>query len=324
VRIAVTGSIATDNLMTFPGKFSDQLVAGQLDQISLSFLVEGLEIRWGGAAANIAYGLGILGLRPLLLGAAGTDFDEYRSWLGKHGVVTDHVHLSAESKTARFTVTTDAAQNQIASFYPGAMSEAREISIGEIAKQVGGLDLVILGADDPEAMLKHTAEARDLGIAFIADPSQQCARMDGPQIRELFEGATYLIGNEYEKALAEEKTGWTDADVLDRVGTRITTLGEKGVRIDRKGDPSLHVPAVTAGSVGDPTGAGDAFRGGFLAGIAWGLPLERSAQFGNAVAVHALEAVGPQDYELDRDALLRRFTATYGEEAVGDIRPHLS
>ena len=323
MRIAVTGSIATDNLMTFPGKFTDQLVAGQLEQISLSFLVDELEIRRGGAAANIAYGLGSLGLRPVLVGAVGSDFDEYRSWLDEHGVDTGHVHVSKAHKTARFMVTTDAAQNQIASFYAGAMSEARDIGLGPVAEQAGGLDLVLLGPDDPGAMVKHTAEARDLGIAFVADPSQQVVRMDGPEIRELLDGAAYLITNEYEKTLAEEKTGWADADILDRVETRVTTLGAKGVRIDRKGDPSLHVPALQAGKVGDPTGAGDAFRAGFLAGIAWELPMERAAQLGNAVAVHALEAVGPQDYELDGDTLLRRFAETYGEAAADEVRPHL-
>lgn len=323
MRIAVTGSIATDNLMTFPGKFADQLVAGQLEQVSLSFLVDELEVRRGGAAANISYGMGLLGLRPVLLGAVGSDFDEYRSWLDIHGVDTGYVHVSRAHKTARFMVTTDAVQNQIASFYPGAMSEAREIDLAAIAQQAGGLDLVLLGPDAPDAMVKHTSEARELGTDFIADPSQQLVRMDGPDIRELVDGATFLITNEYEKALTEEKTGWTDADVLDHVRTRVTTLGEKGVRIDRKGDPSLHVPAVAAGTVGDPTGAGDAFRAGFVAGIAWQLPLERAAQFGNAVAVHALEAIGPQDYQLDREALLRRFAAAYGDSAAGEIRPHL-
>ena len=323
MRIAVTGSIATDNLMTFPGKFTDQIVAAQLDNISVSFLVEELEIRKGGAAANISYGLGCLGLRPLLVGAAGTDFDEYRSWLDQHGVDTGYVHVSKTRKTARFTVTTDAAQNQIASFYAGAMSEARDIQLASVSQQAGGVDLVLLGPDDPEAMLKHTAECRDLGLPFVSDPSQQLVFMEGPAIRELLHGATYLIANEYEKALTEEKTGWSDADVLDRVGTRVTTLGAKGVRIDRKGDPSLHVPAVPAGTVGDPTGAGDALRAGFLAGIAWELPLERAAQFGNAVAVHALEAVGLQDYEIDRDSLLERMAAAYGENAAAEVRPHL-
>lgn len=323
MRIAVAGSIATDNLMTFPGKFTDQLVAGQLEQVSLSFLVDELETRRGGAAANIAYGLGILGLRPLLVGAAGTDFDEYRSWLDGHGVDTGYVHVSKTRKTARFMVTTDAAQNQIASFYAGAMSEASDIDLGDIAQQAGGLDLVLVGADNPGAMVRHSARARDLGIAFIADPSQQCARMDGPEIQELLDGATYLITNEYEKALIEEKTGWADAEILDRVGTRVTTLGAKGVRIDRKGDPSLHVPAVAAGEVGDPTGSGDAFRAGFIAALAWDLPLERAAQFGNAVAVHALEVVGPQDYQIDSAALVDRFAAAYGDTAAADIRPHL-
>ncbi|SDR07881.1 carbohydrate kinase family protein [Thermostaphylospora chromogena] len=323
MRIAVTGSIATDHLMTFPGRFSDQLVAEQLNRISLSFLVDDLQIRRGGVAANICFGMGSLGLNPILVGAVGADFADYRSWLERHGVDCESIHVSELHHTARFLCTTDEEHNQIASFYTGAMAEAREIELGPVAQRVGGLDLVLISPNDPDAMLRHTEEARQRGIPFAADPSQQLARMESEQIRELIDGAAYLFTNDYEKALVEQKTGWSDEEVLDRVRVRVTTLGPKGARIDRKGEPSLHVPPAPERGKADPTGVGDAFRAGFLAGVAWGLSLERCAQIGNLIATHVLERVGSQEYELSRTTFLERFTAAYGAAAADEVAPHL-
>src|SRR6478735_9454848 len=221
VRVAVTGSIATDHLMTFPGRYSEVILPDQLANISISVLVDDLVVRRGGVGANIAFGMGVLGLQPLLVGAVGSDFAEYRAWLDRHGVDTSKVHVSEVAQTARFVCTTDADQNQIASFYPGAMSEAREIELGPIAAKVGGIDLVIVGPNDPDAMLRHTQECRDSGIPFVADPSQQLASMDGDVIRPLIDGAAYLFTNEYEAALTEQKTGWSSDEILDRVGTRV-------------------------------------------------------------------------------------------------------
>ncbi|MBK3551628.1 PfkB family carbohydrate kinase, partial [Streptomyces sp. MBT61] len=241
MRIAVTGSIATDHLMTFPGRFADQLVADQLHTVSLSFLVDNLDVRRGGVAANICFGMGLLGTKPILVGAAGADFDEYRAWLDRHGVETGSVRISEVLHTARFVCTTDADHNQIGSFYTGAMSEARLIELKNVADRVGGLDLVSIGADDPEAMLRHTEECRSRNIPFAADFSQQIARMDGEEIRILLDGATYLFSNEYEKGLIESKTGWSDEEILSKVGHRVTTLGARGVRIERAGDPVIEV-----------------------------------------------------------------------------------
>lgn len=323
MRIAVTGSIATDHLMFFPGRFTEQFVSDRLDRVSLSFLVDDLMIRRGGVAANIAFGLGVLGLRPVLVGAVGSDFDDYRTWLERHGVDTGSVHVSRTRHTARFLCTTDQDQNQIASFYAGAMVEARDIALRPVAERVGGLDLVVVAPNDPEAMLRHTAECRAQGYRFAADPSQQLARMESEQIRELIDGAAYLFTNDYEKALVEQKTGWSDEEVLDRVRVRVTTLGPKGARIDRKGEPSLHVPPAPERGKADPTGVGDAFRAGFLAGVAWGLSLERCAQIGNLIATHVLERVGSQEYELSRTTFLERFTAAYGAAAADEVAPHL-
>jgi adenosine kinase len=324
VRIAVTGSIATDHLMTFPGKFTDQLIADKLDRVSLSFLVDELDIRRGGVAANIAFGLAVLGLRPLLVGSVGADFEDYRQWLEAHGVSTAGVRESMLKHTARFVCTTDTEGNQIGSFYAGAMSEDADIKLAPLAAEHGGIDLVLVGAGNPAAMVAQAADCRETGLAFAADPSQQLARILGDeQIRSLVDGAEYLFGNEYEEALIERKSGWGGAEILDRVGVRITTLGPGGARVERKGEPAIMVPAVPDAKPVDPTGSGDAFRSGFLAAIAWGLPLERAAQLGNLMAVHALEAAGGQEYTLKPGPLSDRFAAAYGEEAAAEVASHL-
>ncbi|QKW19262.1 carbohydrate kinase family protein [Kitasatospora sp. NA04385] len=324
MRIAVAGSIATDHLTTFPGRFSDQLVPEQLHTVSLSFLVDTLDIRRGGVGPNIAFGMGVLGLNPVLVGAAGGDFAEYRSWLDRHGVDTDSVHISETRHTARFMCTTDQDHNQIASFYTGAMAEARNIELQPIAERVGGLDLVLIGADDPAAMVRHTQECRTRGYAFAADPSQQLARLEGEDIRQIVDGAAYLFTNEYEAALIESKTGWSSDEILDRVGTRVTTLGPKGVRIQRRGEPDVVVGCPAEERKADPTGVGDAFRAGFLAGLSWDLGLERAAQVGCMLATLVIETVGTQEYELRGGHFLERFETAYGAEAAKEISTRIA
>lgn len=324
MRIAVSGSIATDHLMTFPGRFSDQLVADQLHTVSLSFLVDSLDVRRGGVAPNICFGMGQLGAKPILVGAAGSDFDEYRAWLERHGVDTGSVRISEVLHTARFICTTDSDHNQIGSFYTGAMSEARLIELQSVADRVGGLDLVHIGADDPEAMLRHTEECRSRGIPFAADYSQQLARMSGEEIRNLTDGATYLFANEYETALITSKTGWSADEVLSKVGTQVTTLGADGVRIQRAGEPSIEVGCPEENAKADPTGVGDAFRAGFLSGLAWGVSLERAAQVGCMIATLVIETVGTQEYELSRANFVERFTKAYGSEAATEVEPFLA
>jgi adenosine kinase len=324
MRIAVTGSIATDHLMVFPGRFADQLLPDQLHRISLSFLVDKLEVRRGGVGANICFGLASLGLRPALVGAVGIDFDEYRSWLDRAGVDVTSVHASAVLHTARFVCTTDSEQNQIASFYPGAMSEAREIELSSVVERLGALDLVLISPNDPAAMTRHTHECRELGIAFLADPSQQLSSMGGEQVRDLVAGATYLFTNEYEKALVENKTGWSDDEVLAQVGVRVTTLGADGAIIEQAGEPAIKVAAVAGVTPVDPTGGGDAFRAGFVAGLAWGVGLERCAQIGSLLAAYVLETVGTQEYRVTADDFSRRFTQAFGADAAAQIEPHLA
>ena len=323
MRIAVTGSIATDHLMSFQGRFTDSLVVEQLDKISLSFLVEDLEIRRGGSAANIAFGMGCLGLEPVLIAAVGQDFADYRSWLDRHRVDTSAVHVSELRHTARFVCTTDSDHAQIASFYAGAMSEAREIELTPVVERLGGIDLVVISANDPEAMLRHTEECRLRGYPFAADPGQQVAWMDGTGLRQLIDGATYLFTNEYEAALVEQKTGWSGEEILGRVGHRVVTLGTAGMRIESKGEEPLYVACAPEARKSDPTGLGDAFRAGFLSSMAWGLGFERAAQVGSLLAAHVIETVGTQEYELRQSKFLERLDEAYGPEAVADVAPHL-
>jgi adenosine kinase len=320
MKIVVTGSIATDHLMHFPGRFADQLIADQLDKVSLSFLVDDLVVRRGGVAANIAFGMGQLGLRSTLVGAVGADFADYRSWLERHNVDCDSVHVSDIAHTARFVCTTDNDQCQVASFYAGAMSEARNIELAPVADRLGGLDLVIVSANDPEAMLRHTRECRDRGYAFAADPSQQLARMSGSDVLHLIDGAKFLLTNEYEKSLLEQKSGLTNAEILERVEVCVTTLGKEGVRITGRGIDTIHVPVAREVTAYDPTGVGDGFRSGFFAALSWGLGLERAAQVGSLLAVHVLETIGTQEYEIRSDLFVKRLAESYGDDAAGEVR----
>jgi adenosine kinase len=323
VPVAVTGSIATDHLMTFPGTFAEQFVEGQMENVSLSFLVDDLVQHRGGAGANMAYGMGLLGLRPVLVGAVGSDFADYDAWLVRHGVDTASVHWSELRHTARFVCTTDVTNNQIASFYSGAMSEASQIELTPVAARVGSLDLVVIGPNDPMAMVRHTEECRERGYRFAADPSQQLAWADGEMIRSLVADAEVLFTNEYEAALLCQKTGWTADEVLDRVGTWVTTRAKDGVLVRRAGEEPLEVIAVPETKPVEPTGGGDALRAGFIAGRMWGLSLERATQLGSAVATEAVEVIGTQEYRLDREPFLGRFAEAFGAEAAEEIAAHL-
>ncbi|MEP6462048.1 MAG: carbohydrate kinase family protein [Frankiaceae bacterium] len=309
--------------MTFPGRFTDQLLAERLDRVSLSFLVDELVIRRGGVAANICFGMAALGLRPVLVGAVGADFADYRSWLDRHGVDTASVHVSELAHTARFVCTTDADHNQIASFYAGAMAEARQIELQPVAERLGGLDLVVVSPNDPAAMLRHTEECRARGIPFAADPSQQLARMEGPEIRQLITGARYLLCNDYEAGLIESKTGWSAAELAASVECWVVTKGSRGCSLFVHGEPTAEVPTVAEVRRADPTGVGDGFRAGFLAGVGWGLPLDRAAQLGSLLATYVIETVGTQEYQLERISFLQRFADAYGSASADDVAGHL-
>jgi len=299
MRIGVAGSVGLDHLMTFSGKFTDSLVAGSLEKVSLSFLVDDLEVRRGGCAANICFGMAMLGINPILIAAVGKDWADYEAWLSRHGVDT-------------------------ASFFPGAMSEARNIELDPIMDKTGVLDLIVISPDDPEAMMRHSEVARARGIAFAADPSQQMARMEGEEIKTLIDGAAYLFMNEYELALAIQKTGWSDAEILSRVKYRVVTQGSKGARIESKGGELIKIFCPKEKAKIDPTGVGDSFRSGFIAGLAWGLSHERCLQLGAMIATYVIETKGTQEYRFTSEQFIERFKSAYGDAAASEISAHLN
>ena len=323
MRVAVAGSVGRDHLMTFPGKFTDSFVEGSLDKVSLSFLVDDLDIHRGGIGANIAFGMGALGLNPILVAAVGKDWPDYDAWLSRHGVDTGHVRVSQDLYTATFMVTTDTELNQIASFFPGAMSEAREIELAPIIAKTGKFDLIIISPDDPEAMLRHSETARQLSIPFAADPSQQMARMNGDEIKLLIQKADYLFLNEYELSLSIQKTGWSDQEIFDQVRVRVITLGSQGAKIEEHGKETIVVGVPQEKAKIDPTGVGDAFRSGFLAGLSWGFGHERCAQIGSMLATFCIETKGTQEYRFTKEDFLSRFSLAYGDAATAELEPVL-
>jgi adenosine kinase len=321
--VLVAGSIATDHLMHFPGKFSEQLLADQLHKVSLSFLVDDLVVRRGGVAPNICYGMAQLGGSPVLIGAVGADFDEYQGWLERNGVDCGHLYVSPVHHTARFVCTTDEDMCQIGSFYAGAMSEARNIELRP-AWEATHADLVVISADDPAAMVRHSEECRARGYRFAADPSQQITRMNGEQIATLIDGADLLFTNEYEKSLLESKTGLSEAEVMARVSVRITTLGAGGVEIVGHDFERVHVPVAQERAKLDPTGVGDGFRAGLLSAREWGLSWRRSAEVGSLLATLVLETIGTQEYVVKKPEFLDRLAESYGDECAAEVLPFLA
>ena len=305
--------------MRFEGRFAELIVPDQLSRLSLSFLTTDLRRRRGGTGANIAFGMGSLGARPRLVAAAGRDFVEtgYRDWLTEHGVDCESVSLSTTRYTARFISTTDVDNCQINSFYAGAMSEAADIAL-----DLEGVDLVVISPDDTGAMLRHTREARDAGVPFIADTSQQLAFLsDRDVLRELVTGAAVLLLNDYEQTLLQQKTGWTHEEILGVVGVCVTTFGADGAIAETAGGETVKVAAPPERGKADPTGAGDSLRAGFLAAWSWGLDLERCLQVGSVLAVLTLETVGTQEYDVTQvEARLRE---AYGDAVADEVGPHL-
>jgi adenosine kinase len=307
MRIIVTGSIAYDYLMSFPGSFSEHLLPDHLQRVSLSFLVDTMDKRRGGCAPNIAYTLALLGERPAMMGTAGQDFDEYRQWLESSGVDVSLVRQVPGKFTASFFCSTDRDGNQIASFYTGAMAHASELSFAS----AGPCDLTIISPNDPAAMVAYARECRQFGIPYIYDPSQQVARMGGDDIKDGVVGAHIVICNDYEFAIIGEKTGLGVSDMLAHATAVVVTKGEKGASIMLR-DRTIDVPAVPPSAIVDPTGVGDAFRGGFMKGLALGAGFEVCGRLGSVAATYTLEHLGGSSHTYTRDEFRARYAQHFG------------
>jgi adenosine kinase len=304
MKLIVTGSIAFDYLMQFPGKFTEHILPEHLQKVSLSFLVDSMDKRRGGCAPNVAYTLALLGERPYLVATAGQDFKEYDEWLQAVGVDTSHVHHVRDKFTASFFCSTDTENNQIASFYIGAMANASELSLRTIPQP----DLVIISPNDPGAMIQYAEECRTIGVPFIFDPGQQCARLSGDELRDGIRGARLVICNDYEFELVRQKTGLAEDTILQQAAALVITRGEDGCSI-YDGSGRANISALTPHRIVDPTGVGDAFRGGLMKGMAGGKSLKECAQLGTVAATYALEHLGGQSHAYT----MQEFSERYGQ-----------
>jgi len=315
MSIVCTGSIAYDYLMSFPGYFRDHIMPEHLDKISVSFLVDSMVRQRGGTAPNIAFTLALLGERPVLLGTVGEDFSEYRAWLDSKGVDTTYVKCIPGKFTASFFANTDRGNAQICSFYPGAMAHAAELSVLSLSPVP---ELVIISPNDPAAMDQYVRECTENGIPYLYDPGQQVVRSDPAELRRGVEGAQSVFVNEYEFELLQKHTGLRLQDILDRVEYLVVTLGERGVSI-YAGGRKIVVPSVPPKQIMDPTGVGDAFRGGFVRGVHLGLDWEICGQMGTLAATYCLETRGPQEHSYTPEEFVARYRQHFDDRGALDV-----
>ena len=309
--IVVTGSIAYDYLMKFPGYIRDHIIPEKLESISLSFLVDSMVRQRGGTAPNIAYTLALLGDHPAVFGTVGEDFEDYRAWLEKAGVDTSFARVIPGKYTASFFANTDLSNAQICSFYTGAMAHAAELSLGELNKEK--VELVVISPNDPAGMDKYVSECKQLGLPYLYDPSQQVVRVSGEELRRGVEGAHFLFVNEYEYELLQKHTGMSPADILAAVKVMVVTRGAEGSDIYADGRV-YRVPVVAPTAILDPTGVGDAFRGGFLRGWQLGLDWETCGQMGALAATYCLEQQGTQVHQYTPAQFVQRFREHFNDQ----------
>jgi adenosine kinase len=311
MSIIVTGSVAFDYLMSFPGRFSEHILPEQIHQISLSFLVDSMRKQRGGCAPNIAYNLALLGERPTVMATVGQDFGEYRTWLESVGVDTSAMAEVEGEFTSSFFVNTDQDDNQIASFYVGAMGRAADLSFHDLDH--GAIEIAIIAPNAPAAMVKYARECQELDIPYIYDPSQQIIRLNGEELLEGIQGAKVLIGNDYEFGMIRNKTGLSEEELLALPQVAIITRGGDGATIYDAGE-TIDIPAVPPQPRAEPTGVGDAFRAGVIKGLMHGLPWDLAGRMGSLAATYVLEEYGTQEHSYTRQEFVARYQAMFGED----------
>jgi adenosine kinase len=332
MSIVVTGSIAYDYIMSFPGCFRDHILPERIESLSVSFLVDSMHKRRGGCAPNIAYSLALLAERPKVMGTVGQDFAEYRAWLEEQGIDTSAIKEIEGEFTASFFVSTDQENNQIASFYTGAMAQAHTLSFKD--QDYSTIDVAIISPNDPQAMVQYARECHDLDIPYIYDPSQQIVRLSGEELREGVRGARMLVLNEYEYEMFQKKTGLSEAEILTLAKTIVVTRGERGSTVITLGcepeeltglpDASrlrvIDVPAVPPQCILDPTGVGDAYRAGVIKGLVCGYSWETIGRLASLAATYAIETHGPQSHRYTLSEFVARYREHFGQaEELDDL-----
>jgi adenosine kinase len=315
LAVVVTGSVAYDYIMSFPGHFKDHILMDKINTVSLSFLVDSMRRERGGCAANIAYSLALLGERPRVMGTVGQDFSDYRAWLEAHNVDTSTIATIDDDFTASFFCSTDLDNCQIANFYTGAMAKACQLSFED--QESTAIDLVVISPNDASAMVKYARECRALGIPYMYDPSQQIVRLNADELREGIAGAKILIVNEYEFEMIKKKTGLSEAEIHAAVQTVIVTRGENGSVITSCGH-SFEIPAVKPKVLAEPTGVGDAYRAGIIKGILHGYPWPIAGRLGSLAAVYVLEKHGTQNHCYTLEEFVGRFREEFGRDSASE------
>ena len=309
MRIFVTGSIAYDYIMVFPGRFRDHILPDKMHVLSVSFLVDSLTRLRGGTGANISFNLGLLKEKPVLVGSVGEDFAEYRAWLERHGVDCRAVRVVAGDHTASCFINTDLQDNQITAFYPGAMARAASLSV--IESGATPRDLVLIAPNDPAAMNRYVEECVEAGVPYLYDPSMQLPRLEKADLEKGCRGARIVAGNDYEFGMMADKLGVSEPDLRRMAPITVMTRGEAGALITADGE-EFDIPPAKPRAVVDPTGAGDAFRAGFVLGLRHGWPWPVVGRVAALTAVHAIEHRGPQQHSYSLDEFRDRYRDNYG------------
>jgi len=314
MRIVVTGSLAYDYIMNFPGKFSDHILPDKVHMLTVSFLVDSMKRMRGGVAGNIAYNLALLGDKPSVVSAAGQDFAEYKKVMTELGIDSRGIREIANEFTASCFINTDQVNNQIVAFYPGAVGHAKEVTLDSMGLTRD--DWVVISPTDPESMAKHTSECKRLGARYIFDPGKQTPRLDRAQILTGLDGAAVFVGNDYELGMMSKATGWSEQQLLDAAPISVITLGERGSRIHLRGQKPVEVPVAKISGVIDPTGCGDAYLSGLTFGVARGWPMETTGRVAALVAAYCIEHKGCQEHRFDRGAFKKRYAENFGKDAA--------
>lgn len=315
MTILCTGSVAFDYLMSFPGYFREHIIPEKLESISLSFLVDSMIKQRGGIAPNIAFNLALLGGKTRLLATVGEDFGDYRTWLEEHGVDTRLVKVIIGKYTASFFANTDKANAQIASFYAGAMANAAELSINDIDRS--DISMVVISPNDPVAMVQYPRECKKFKLPYLYDPSQQIVRMDKESLREGVDGADSLFCNDYEFELLQNATGMKAEEIQKRVRFMVITKGKDGAEVYAD-DRVISIPVFPPDQILDPTGVGDAFRGGFLRGLTLNLDWQTCGQMGALSATYCLEQRGTQNQCYTPAEYVKRYRTRFDDQGALD------